>query len=63
MANDPQGNPVKAVFNPETGVTQNFIATNPNIPVPDRKHDYLHGHIDLNEQGQELYRRNPGEKR
>jgi hypothetical protein len=47
MANDPQGNPVKAVFKPETGVTQNFIATNPDIPVPDRKHDYLHGHIDL----------------
>lgn len=52
MSNDPQGNPVKSVFDPNTGITKNFVATDPNIPVPDRKHDYLHGHFDLNEQGQ-----------
>lgn len=58
-----QGNPVKAVFNPETGVTSNFIATNPDIAVPDKKHDYLHGHIDVNEQGQQGYTRMPGDPR
>lgn len=60
---DHQGNPVKAVFNPETGVTSNFIATSPDIPVPDKKHDYLHGHIDVNEQGQQGYTRMPGDPR
>jgi hypothetical protein len=48
----PKGNPVKAVFDPNTGITSNYVATNPNIPVPDKKHDYLHGHLDLNQQGQ-----------
>jgi hypothetical protein len=63
MADHPQGNPVKAVFNPETGITENFIATQPGIPVPDRKFDPNHGHINVNEQGQTGYRRDPGEKR
>jgi hypothetical protein len=63
MANGPQGNPVKAVYNPETGVTANYIATDPNIPVPDRKYDPNHGHINVNEQGQIGYRRDPGEPR
>lgn len=48
MSDDHKGNPVKAVFNPETGVTSNFVATRPDIPVPDKKHDYSHGHYDVN---------------
>jgi hypothetical protein len=58
-----EGNPVKVVFNPETGISSNFIATSLDIPVPDRKNDYLHGHYDVNEQGQIGYHRDPGEKR
>jgi hypothetical protein len=63
MANEPLGNPVKAVFNPLTGVTSNYIATNPGIPVPDMKHDPLHGHIDVNQQGVLGYQRMPGDPR
>ena len=58
-----QGNPVKAVFNPETGITSNYIASSPDIPVPDTKHDPNHGHIDVNQQGQETFRREPGPRR
>ncbi len=60
---EPKGNPVKAYFNPETGITTNLIATRGDIPVPDTKHDPLHGHIDANEQGQETFRREPGTPR
>lgn len=63
MADEHQGNPVKAVFNPETGITQNFIATSPDIPVPDKKYDPLHGHIDVTQQGDIAWRRDPGEPR
>jgi hypothetical protein len=63
MANEPQGNPVKAVFDPTTGITSNFIATNPGIPVPDRKFDPLHGHYDVNQQGIITYQRDPGQPR
>lgn len=58
-----QGNPVKAIFNPETGVTENLIASRPDIPVPDTKHDPQHGHINVNEQGQQGYTREPGARR
>lgn len=60
---EPQGNPVKAVFDPNTGITSNYIATNPNIPVPDKKYDPLHGHVDVNMQGGIEYFRNPGDPR
>lgn len=63
MDNDPQGNPVKAIFDPNSGITKNLIATNPNIPSPDTKHDPLHGHIDLDQQGVEQFRREPGTPR
>jgi hypothetical protein len=58
-----EGNPVKVVFNPETGITSNFIATRPDIPVPDKKYDYLHGHYDVNQQGDITYKRDPGTPR
>lgn len=49
-----KGNSVKAVFNPESGVTSNYIASKPDIPVPDTKHDPDHGHYDVSEQGDVL---------
>jgi hypothetical protein len=55
------GNPVKFIFNPVTGITENLISSNPNIPVPDTKHDPLHGHIDVNQQGQITFIRQPGD--
>lgn len=58
-----QGNPVKAVFDPTGGITRNYVATDPNIAVPDKKYDPLHGHINVNQQGGIEYRRDPGESR
>jgi len=63
MGNEHQGNPVKMVFNPETGISSNFIASRPDVPVPDRKFDYLHGHYDVNMEGQIGYNRDPGQPR
>jgi len=52
-----QPDDVKSVFNPETGITSNYFGGD------NRADGEWHGHIDLNEQGQEVYRRESGEKR
>jgi hypothetical protein len=62
MSNEHDGNAVKAVFNPETGVTSNFIASNPDVDEPDRKNDWSHGHIDVDSDGNVGFRRDPGER-
>ena len=54
-----EGNPIKAVFNPETGITSNYIASSPEIPVPDTKYDPNHGHYDVNQSGDTTYQRDP----
>lgn len=63
MADNPSGNPVKIVFDPNTGITKNFIATKPEIGQPDRKNDPDHGHIEVDTNGSIGYRRDPGEPR
>lgn len=48
---------VKAVFNPETGVTSNYFGGEQAADGAQ------HGHIDVNEQGQISYVREPGQGR
>ncbi len=55
---DPNYQPgdVKAVFNPETGITSNFFDGEQRSDGP------WHAHVDANEQGEITYLREAGEK-